>query len=188
MTWRFIIAISMLAALWVAHGQIFVPSGMRTGVAGTPKSRTFESKNRAYQLVIEEAEPLTGMGAPDVKVNATMVKRDGDAVTNLWSTSFTMMQVQYMDPVDVLVSDAGGFFVITRMVGGTWLHRKEKQVELKISTYPEDLFLSFAENVVSVDQAQGEDIVRIWNRQKGWQAFKASDGGHVNITPEMTAR
>jgi hypothetical protein len=160
---------------------------------GAPSVRTFNSRNGVYELTLEQAGPTTPPFSYEVPLVATVSKLEGNSRTTMWSTNCVAGQVQFLQASDVFVSDAGDFFLtIHGSHGGTTLFRKEKMVEFRGGAFVVDgFFISFPEDIVAVDNVDGQKVVRIWNRDKNsWAAYRTSEGEMVNVSqrPELIAR
>lgn len=175
-----------------SKAQLFVPSGVRFSTGPGATTRTFLAANSGFELTLDQP-PQVPANPSEVTINATMSKATGDARKPLWTRTVKGWGVQYIGARDVYVSDAGDFFLMWHTNGREVLLCREGQtISLAGGTFDTNgLFVSSPEDIVAVDDLDGQKIVRIWDRDKNtWHVYRASDGEKVDVarSPEVIAK
>jgi hypothetical protein len=170
-----------------AQGLFFNPSGVRFGRGLMAKE--FVSQNGKFRVAIEQTNP-GALNADRVQLTAIVRSAESSSGVPLWTSQFEGVPAQYLRATDVLVSDAGDFFVaITDYNDGLTLVRKDSTIRLLNRAISPSFFLSAPETLAAIDNWQGETIVRWWVRDdEVWEAVRARDGGKIIVTPEAAAR
>jgi hypothetical protein len=146
-----------------SKAQLFVPSGVRFSTGPGVTTRTFLAANGAFELMLDQPPQATA-NPSEITINATMSKVTGDARKLLWTRTVKGWGVQYIQPRDVYVSGTGDFFLMWHTSGRDVLLCREGQtISLPCGTFDmSGLFVSTPEDIVAVDDLDGQKVVRIW--------------------------
>jgi hypothetical protein len=177
---------------WSASALRPPPGSQFNVTRGTPipTTKTFQSPNRRYRLVVEETD-LTVRASGSVKLTGTMVKIQGGTTTTLWRANFKGNNIPFLRDSEVLVADDGSFFAVSPMERDWYLFKQDHD-QIVVPTYAQraqNVISSLDEGIMEMDRIENENILRFWSKDADqWVAYSVDREKSVKPTPELLVK